>query len=231
MYGEPVRRVLTYVEINAGMAFDHWCAAWTFDSDLWGCCGQGPDEPSAVADLQRQINAVSGDELELVIAERMAAARTGDEMAFSRDRRPCTMAERSATLAALAEVRPQTIALIQSGSDDVLDWDDPDRILPPYATWRTIRQLAWHVANTESRYYLPCTGLGYREATADLLTELEESAAHVRSVVTAMPADAIRKDEVYGTWTAVKLLRRLAWHERGELTVMRQLATRATRDV
>ena len=28
-------------------------------------------------------------------------------------------------------------------------------------------------------------------------------------------------------WTTIKLLRRLAWHERGELVVMRRLAERA----
>jgi hypothetical protein len=224
-----VRTVLAYVEVNVGMAFDHWCAAWTFDSDLWGYCGQGPDEAAAIIDLRRQISAGIGTDVELVVAERLTAATTGDELAFARDELSCTKAERDATLTVLAEVRPQTIALIRSSSDDMLDWDDPDRDLPSYASWRTIRQLAWHIVNTESRYYLPCTGLEYREATGDLLTELEGSAAHVRSVVPTMPADTIRTDHACGTWTTVKLLRRLAWHERGELAVMRQLAARASR--
>jgi hypothetical protein len=227
MYGEAVRRVLTYVETNAGMAFDHWCAAWTFDLELWGYCGQGPDEPAAVASLHRQVNAVLGQEVELVVSERTTAETTGAETAFARDHRPCTSAEVDTTLAVLAEIRPQTIALVQSCPDAELDWDDPDRILPSYASWRTIRQLAWHVVDTESRYYLPCAGLGYRDAAPDLLTELVESAAHVRSVLTTMPADIIRTDDDHGTWTTVKVLRRLAWHERGELDVMRQLAARA----
>ena len=145
-----------------------------------------------------------------------------------RDRSSCTQAERRATLAVLDDSRRRTRALVRSCSDAVLDWDDPDRMLPPLANWRTIRQLAWHVADTESRYYLPRTGLGYRDRATDLTTELDRSAAYVRAVVASMPAAVVRAEDGE-IWTSVKVLRRLAWHERGELAVMEALAERATR--
>lgn len=223
-----MRKVLTYVENNAGMAFDHWSAAWVFDVDLWGYCGQGPEEESALTQLRHQITTALGTgDIELAVAERVSAANTGEESAFARDRQPCTDAERQSTLAVLDEVRPQTVALVRSCPSAVLDWDDPDRVLPSYAAWRTIRQLARHIVDTESRYYLPCVGLGYRAPANDLLDELRESAAHVRSAVETMRPDILRTETVHGTWTSVKVLRRLAWHERGELAVMRRLADRA----
>lgn len=125
------------------MAFDHWTAAWAFDLDLWGVCGQGPDETYALIDLRRQI---PGD-VKMVVAERVR----GDEQAFPRDYRPSTAEERQTTLAILAETRPLTIELVRSCSDALLDWDEPTRVLPSYARWRTPRQIAWHIADTESR--------------------------------------------------------------------------------
>lgn len=82
--------------------------------------------------------------------------------------------------------------------------------------------MGWHIADTESRYYLPFLGLGYREQAYELLAELELSADHVRQAVQTMPA-ALVVDGECGTWTTVKVLRRLAWHERGELAVMRAM--------
>jgi hypothetical protein len=108
----------------------------------------------------------------------------------------------------------------------VLDWDDPQRVLPPWAWWRTLRQMAWHVADTESRYYLPRLGLPSRRREADLLQELQRSAAHVHAAVQGVPAALLRRSDGE-VWTTTKLLRRLAWHERGELEVMRRLAERA----
>lgn len=216
-----MRVVPVYVENNAGMAFYGWSAAWVFEPELWGRCGQGPDQAAALADLARQLP--SGIEPRVVESH---VARS-DEEAFVRDHEPCTEAERTATLTVLAETRPATIALLASLPDAVLDWDDPERVLPSYARWRTIRQLAWHVCDTESRYYLPLLGLGYRERASDLRTELVESASHVRAVVAEMPVDLVRVHAEHGTWTTVKVLRRLAWHERGELAVLRALATKA----
>lgn len=98
---------------------------------------------------------------------------------------------------------------------------------PSFARRHTLREMAWHIVDTESRYYLPSLGLPARPRAGDLITELTESAAHVCQTVQTMPADLVRRDggEV---WTSVKVLRRLAGHERGELVAMRAL-TAATR--
>ncbi|MBA2317451.1 MAG: DinB family protein [Euzebyales bacterium] len=202
-----------YVESGTGMHVDDATVAWTFDLERWGECGLGSDEATALAAL--------GDP-DAQVAERIH----GDEQAFVRDRQPASDAELDATMAILAKTRAATLALLAGLPDAVLDWDDPDRILPSWARWRTLRQLAWHVADTESRYYL--TGLGEAPLPRgdDLLAELERSAAHVATTLLRLPRDRVveRGGEV---WTTTKLLRRLAWHERGELAVMRGLAVRA----
>ncbi len=213
-----MRIVAAYVENDAGMAADHASAAWTFELDWWGRCGQGLDESSALLDLQR----VLGRRLETVVAERVQ----GDEQAFARDRVPCSEQERQGTLDILTEVRSQTVGLLGSCSDAELDWDDSDRLLPSYARWRTLRQMGWHIADTESRYYLPCLGMNYREPAQSLFEELRLSAEHVRQVVETVPADVIVEGED-GVWTTVKVLRRLAWHERSELFVMQEMLTKA----
>jgi hypothetical protein len=64
-----------------------------------------------------------------------------------------------------------------------------------------------------------------RSRAANLLGELEQSARHVNDTFAALPPGLVRRDA--GTvWTSVKLLRRLAWHEPGELAVMQDLARR-----
>lgn len=211
--------VEVFVETDVAIAFERGVAAWVFDLPHWGRCGQGLDETAAVADLGRQL----GTGVDLVVVERIQ----GDEQAFTRDRQPCNDDERQATLTILAGVRRLTIELITARSGEELDWDDPTRRLPAFAKWRTLRQLAWHIVDTESRYYLPQAGLGYRDPALDLRTELTESATHVRRVVQAMPADLLHERDGE-TWTSTKLLRRLAWHERGELAVMQALAKRGS---
>lgn len=213
-----MRRVLAYIEDDAGLADDHSTAAWAFDLDLWGRCGQGPDEDSALAALSIDI----GHQVLPVVAEHI----TGDEQAFQRDLQPATDPERAVTLAILSAARQETLTLVTSSPPEVLDFDEPTRALPAWAGWRTLRQMAWHLADTESRYYLPSLGVPIRPAESDLITELSASARHVQAVVSAMPADLIHRagGEV---WTTTKVLRRLAWHERSELVTMRQLAGRA----
>ncbi|MBA2639390.1 MAG: hypothetical protein H0U77_05250 [Nocardioidaceae bacterium] len=203
-----------FVENDVGMAFDHGSAAWVFDLDHWGVCGQGPDEAAALADLAVRVGSA------VIVAERIR----GDERAFLRDRRPATDQEWATTLTVLAAVRPQTIAFVQS-HPELLDRDDPNRALPEFAGWRTLRQMAWHIADTESRYYLPMAGLPGKQGVSDLLEELGSSHDHVTAVITSMAPDIDVATE--GTeWTSTKLLRRLAWHERGELEAMTAMAER-----
>lgn len=233
-----MREVAIYVESVVGTVRSGRSAAWAYDLDLWGCRGQGPNVQGAIDDLVRQC----AEPLRPVVTERIE----GDERAFRRDFQPCTEAERRTTLHILARARPATLELVRSLSDAALDWDDPERELPDWARWRTIRQLAWHIVNTESRYYLPECGLGYRAPATDgtfapdgtfqplhedtpkevLEAELDQSYDHVRNTVETIPADVVCADHS-GTWTTVKMLRRLAWHERGELVVMERLARKA----
>jgi hypothetical protein len=98
--------------------------------------------------------------------------------------------------------------------------------LPEWARWRTARQLAWHIADTESRYYLTGLGVPARARAADLTSELRESHSHVRAALRTLPPD--RTIQHNGAeWTTVKVLRRLAWHEIGELVVLRRLLAMA----
>jgi hypothetical protein len=127
-----------------------------------------------------------------------------------------------ATLAILDDARQKTIALLHSCTAAELDFAEPTRSLPSFADWHTLRQMGWHIADTESRYYLPSLGLPSKPRAPDLIDELEESARHARTQLRDMSADlvAIEDDEV---WTTVKLLRRLAWHERSELATIREM--------
>jgi hypothetical protein len=52
----------------------------------------------------------------------------------------------------------------------------------------------------------------------------------VLATVAALPPDLMVRDRGE-EWTTVKLLRRLAWHERSELRVMRRLLSRARASV
>jgi hypothetical protein len=191
-------------------------------STYGGTCGQGLQEAAALQALAQAAGHARGAAQQLTVVERIE----GDEQAFHRDHQPATASERTRTLEILSAARERTLALIAACSDAVLDWDDPERVLPAWATWRTLRQMAWHLADTESRYYLPALGLPARARAGDLLEELQRSAEHVRTTVASMAPSLVRRSggEV---WTTTKLLRRLAWHERGELVVMRRLAEQA----
>lgn len=216
-----------YLDVRAGMAEDGWSAAWTFDLAHWGTCGQGPDDDAALADLAARCGTAAGA---LDVVERVDRAETGDETVFDRDRAPASEAERAATLAVLRGARARTLELVRAAPPAVLAYRDPDRTLPAYASWHTVGQLAMHVADTESRYYLPLLGLPVRDRADDLVTELEESGAHVLREVARMAPDLATTSARHGSWTSVKVLRRLAWHERGELDVLARLVDRASTD-
>lgn len=52
---------------------------------------------------------------------------------------------------------------------------------------------------------------------------MRASAEHVIRTVETLPATPLVVREGGELWSSVKLLRRLAWHERGELVVLRRL--------
>ncbi len=159
---------------------------------------------------------------DLELAERIQ----GDELAFGADRRPAVDAEVSRTLQLLEWARADLLELLGSASEAELDWDDPEREMPAWATWRTARLMAWHIADTESRYYVASLGLEAPPRSRDLLEELDRSARHVRESLALLPRDLL-VEQGSEVWTTRKLLRRLAWHERGEVDAMRSLLVRA----
>ena len=191
------------LETSVNMAFSGGAAVWCFDLELWGVCAQGPEVGSAIA-AWREAHG------EAEIVERI----DGDERAFAREHRPATDDELAVTLEILAERRERARRLL-SLPHAVLTRDDLSRTMPTWARWRSIEATLWHICDTESRYYLPQCGQPARPRAATLEAELDASEVHVREQLTTMHRDAI----VIGVeeWTATKLLRRLAWHERGEL--------------
>jgi hypothetical protein len=198
-----------YVESDVNLARPGEVAAWSLDLGHWGECGQGPTEQTAVADLLGRTGETMGKVCERIV---------GDERFFERDQQAPTPEEIAETQRILREVRTETIELISHATDSDLDRSDSGRELPDWANWTTPRLLAWHIADTESRYYLPHAGLAARERASTLIEELESSAAHVSREITAVDSRPLN-----GDWPAVKLLRRLAWHERGELVVLKRL--------
>lgn len=200
-----------YVESGVRMAASDGAAVWCFDLDLWGVCVQARTADDAVAAWESTHGAA-----------KVVETIVGDEGAFDRDRRPASATEAAATAEILARQRLRALRILGSLPTEVLERDDPRRELPDWARWRTISQTLWHITDAESRYYLPALGLPGRERQATLAAELEASLAHVLLALARLDPRAHRESggEV---WTATKVLRRLAWHERGELDAIDDL--------
>src|SRR5690625_3892397 len=126
------------------------------------------------------------------------------------------------TMRILCHQRDIARSLYEDSSFRELDRDVPDRHLPAWSRWRTVRQMLWHICDTESRYYLPQLHLPARERCMDLLDELTESHRHVSDQLAGMPRSLAVREHGEG-WSSTKLRRRLAWDERGELEAIEQL--------
>lgn len=214
-------KVSVYVERGVRGHRGEVTVAWSFDLRYWGHCGQGHDERAALEALSR---AAGIDPDAMVVAERIE----GHESAFERDRCPATPEELARTVEILKAARADTIALVRSATVAELDWRDPDaeRAGPGGPRWHTIRQAAWHFCDTESRGYLAKLGEPPPPRSLDLLTELERSHQHVLATLARLSPS--RSRSLGGeTWTTVKVLRRLAWHERAELLPVRLQLARA----
>ncbi|MFA9445994.1 DinB family protein [Egicoccus sp. AB-alg6-2] len=225
------------LEFGVGAHVDDATLAWVYDHRWWGLCGQGTDEASALADLTTRAARSYASFLErhgelarplegFEVVERL----DGDELTFRLDHEPATDEEVERTSVLLGYAREELLSLIENCSDAELDWDDSDRRLPRWARWRTLRQMAFHIADTESRYYLAALNVDPPKRCADVTEELRRSRAHVRDVVARLERD--RAVTSRGErWTTRKVLRRLAWHERSELDAMRALRDKARRAV
>jgi hypothetical protein len=225
------------LESGVGAHVDDATLAWVYDHRWWGLCGQGTDEASALEDLTARAYPSYASFLErygelarplesFEVVERMH----GDERAFLRDHQPATDADLDRTVVLLDRARDELLALIEGCTEEELDWDDPERQLPSWARWRTLRQMARHIADTESRYYLAALGVAPPGRCEDLQEELRRSRQHVHRTL-----PQLERDRVVTTgqecWTTRKVLRRLAWHERSELDAMIELWEKARRAI
>ena len=189
-------------------------AVWSFELRVWGECTQAATESDAVNLFAARVG-LSLQEIE--VSERI----TGPEAVFAEDLRPANDAQIDRTLTILAGQRRATLALLASAPGSLLDVEDPTARQPVWMTWRTPRQIIRHIVDTESRAYPRWCGLPQLEPVDDLEEELVRSARHIRDVIESMPRTftTTHRGEA---WTPVKLLRRLAWHERVESVFLRR---------
>ena len=203
----------TYVEVIPAADGGELARAWSFDLGQWGVSATA-DSISAAVDKLQQVTWASSLEVDEVIY--------GDERAFSRDLEPATAGERASTLTILEQSRDRTFDLMLSATEDDLDrpLDAGDQSHNP---WKTARELAWHFADVESRVLIPALGLRPRPREEALLDELRSSHNAVMEAVAKLPEALITVTPSGSEWTSVKVLRRLAWHERQHLARLEQL--------
>jgi hypothetical protein len=205
-------QVKVYIDASRRMESVGEVAVWGFDLHIWGECAQAPTEDLALAAFARRTG-----ETDLEVVERI----TNDTDFFQRDLQPCLPSERERTVGILQAQRALTLELLDSVPATQLELYDDHVIQPIWMDWRTPAAIGWHIASTESSGYAKRMGLPSRSPLDDLIAELHASGAHAQGLVQTVAADLRRayRDE---TWTTVKFLRRLAWHERVELVYLRR---------
>jgi hypothetical protein len=118
-----------------------------------------------------------------------------------------------------ASLDKDLLATVSSLPPDVLDWDPPYRSFADWATWRTVRDVLAHIANTKTHYYLPSIGHEPRSAPArvdgnwkDFLWQHRQETIRFLEETrgAADRACASREGE---EWSLRKVLRRLVMHE------------------
>ena len=189
-------------------------AIWSFDLAAWGECTQATTEQEARSLFARRVGVADA---ELEVRERI----TGREGVFADDLLPAGDGQITRTLEILDAQRAESLSLLDASDDKALDKRDGSVKQPAWMPWRTPRKILRHIADTESRTYPLWCALPQMEPIEDLHEELEHSAHHIREVITTMPR-SFRTTHDGGVWTPVKLLRRLAWHERVELVFLRR---------
>lgn len=217
-YGAEVRIV---VDASDTMVALGEVAVWSFELGAWGECVQARTQSAAVASFGSRVQRPPAT---LVVGERIS----GPGAVFSEDLLPATDAQIARTIEILDSQRSRRSSMLVGVTDDELDREDVGVQQPSWMTWRTPRTILRHIVDTESRAYPRWCGLPQLDSVEDLHDELERSAEHIRQVLESMPR-TFRTEHRGETWTPVKLLRRLAWHERIELVFLRRrLDTRRT---
>ena len=138
---------------------------------------------------------------------------------FSRDAEPCGINELDLAIQLLSASREDLLATVSSLPSDALDWDPPYRSFADWATWRTVRAILAHVANTETHYYLRSIGHEPRSAPAEAEGDWEKFLPqHRRETIRFLEgirgaADGARVSRDGEEWSLRKVLRRLVRHE------------------
>jgi hypothetical protein len=145
---------------------------------------------------------------------------SGDEVMFAADNGEVLPDLIDLAVRLLGASRSDLLATVGQLPEAALDWNPPYRSFASWATWRTVRQVLAHVANTETHYYLAKIGYAPRCAAAredgDWRTFLGEHRAETLGRLHELQASVDRcrisrsqDDE----WSVAKVLRRLVRHE------------------
>lgn len=144
----------------------------------------------------------------------------GDEVLFDADFAPAPADMIEETIQLMHAARSDLLATVGSLSNELLDWDPPYRTFAPWADWRTIREILAHVANTETRYYLPA--IGYEPTVSpvrprdDWRVFLSEQRAAALTFLEDLESSSDRarvRTRGEEQWSVRKVLRRLVRHE------------------
>jgi hypothetical protein len=199
-------------------------SAWCLDS--LGFATWAPTESEVLARLPTKFDEHRSwlgrhgiDSTALDSSIRIAERLRGDEVMFSHDAEPCEIRELDLAIQLLSASRKDLLATVSSLPSDALDWDPPYRSFADWATWRTVRAILAHVANTETHYYLP--SLGHQPCSApakadgdwaQFLPEHRQETIRFLEGVRAS-SDRARVSRNGEEWSVRKVVRRLVRHE------------------
>ncbi|MHC4162691.1 MAG: DinB family protein [Planctomycetota bacterium] len=153
----------------------------------------------------------------------------GDEVLLAWDRAEASAAEVRRARQLLQWSRADVIQVVSRLPSQALDWDPPHRPFPEWATWKTVRQILAHIAQTETGYYLRWIGHSpaHRDPAATWRELLQHSRAETSRFLERLEHDADRLrlvEERVEAWSVRKVLRRLVWHERLHFKSIRRIA-------
>jgi len=152
----------------------------------------------------------------LEVVERVS----GDEVLFSADRSAGSAQTVDLAIRLLEASRKDLLRVMDGVPEGAMDWDPPYSSFASWATWRSIRQILAHIANTETHYYL--AKIGWRPVCAPAQERAEwreflhehrtETVNRLRELCASGDLCRLRQrpdDE----WSVSKVLRRLIRHE------------------
>ena len=214
-------RVWLHECLGNEVGWNAWCL------DLLGFATWAPSEREVLERVPRKLE----EHFDFLAAHGFARPRrdrevhvvervSGNEVLFSADKGAVSPEQVDLTAQLLAASRSDLLDTVGKLPEAVLDWDPPYRSFLPWATWRTVRQILAHVANTETHYYLAWIGFVSRTSPAPADGDWREFLGEHRSETLSRLRElrdspdrrrVINRDGE--EWSAAKVLRRLVRHE------------------